>query len=207
MNWKLIDIKQETNHPFLNFFTLTYEVEEDDGKHTQYDYYMVSRRSRDQLLVKTSAFQKPDGVVMPLYYINENTKEVSFLLTKQYRPAVGAYMTSFTAGLLDKEDEIFSACKREAREESGAIITDLEILSPSAPTSVGLSDEINAVVLGRIIRFEKSDLEEFEDIRTDLFSIDEIKKMLNDKNYMFPVNIRILLLYLMNRFENKEVIK
>lgn len=202
MKWKLNKVTQETNHPFLNFFTLTYEVTSDDGKTKTYDYYMTSRRSKDELLVNSYNFVKPDGIVIPLYYKDKDGK-IFILLTKQFRPSVGRYLTSFVAGLVDSSDKnIEEVIKREAKEEAGAIVADIEILSSPAPTSVGISDEINMVALARIDHFESNKLEEFEDISVKLYDLDTIKKMLNDSNYLFPVNIRILLLYLFKRFEN-----
>lgn len=199
MKWKLKEIIQETAHPFLNYFTLIYDAEKDDGSVFEVKYYLVSRHKKEELVAKTGRINRPDGVVMPLYHIDENG-EVSFLLTHQFRPAVNNYMTSFVAGLVDKDEDLFEAAKREAKEESGAIITELELLSGPAPTSVGLSDEPNSVVLGRIVGFEKTNLEDCEDITTDLYSLTTIKNMLNDSRYIFPVNIRILLLYLIQRF-------
>lgn len=203
MKWTLKEIKQETNHKFLNYFTLVYQI--DDGKKVfDYEYYMVSRRSKDELLTYTHLINKPDGVLIPLYYLDYKNKEVKFLLTRQYRPCIGTYLTSFTAGLLEKDESIFDAVKREVKEESGAIVDDIEILAPSSPSSACISDEITAVALARIIDFKETNLEYCEDITTSLYTIKEIKKMLIDKNYIFPANIRILLLYLLERFKSFE---
>ncbi len=66
MKWTLKEVIQETNHPFLNYFTLVYDVEKPDGHHT-YSYYMASRRSKDELICQTKDISRPDGVVIPLY--------------------------------------------------------------------------------------------------------------------------------------------
>ena len=93
------------------------------------------------------------------------------------------------------------AAKREALEEAGAIITDLEVLAPNGTTSSGLSDETNAVVLGRIVSFKEKNLEAFEDIDSRLYSLDEVKEMLKDDQYLFALNVRLILLYLLERFK------
>lgn len=49
MNWKLVDVIQETFHPFLNYFDLVYEVEK-EGTVSIYHYYMVSRKTREEIL-------------------------------------------------------------------------------------------------------------------------------------------------------------
>lgn len=203
MKWTLIDIKQETNHPFLNYFTVTYDIEKEDGHHT-YSYYLCSRRDKEHLLPKIKRYSRPDAVMIPLYYLDEKTGKVSVVLTRQFRPAMGTYVTSVPAGLLDDNDEdIFKAAMREAKEEVGADITDLEMLSPSAPTSSGLSDETNAVVLGRITGFENTHLEEFEDIGFKLVPLAKAKEMMEDKDVFMAVNVRLILLYLLLRFKDR----
>lgn len=205
MKWTLIDVKKETDHSFLNFYTLTYDVEKEDGSHSSYSYYLSSRQKIENLRVVSKEYQRPDGVLIPLYYIDPKTKECSILLTTQFRPAVGRYCTSFTAGLLDDEDDdVLEAARREAREESGCEVTDLEYLVPPAPTSSGLSDEINCIVLGRIVSFGEKSLEEYEDIKTNLYPFKDIPKLLADSDYYFPVNIRVFLMYLLERFKDKR---
>ena len=194
MKWELKNIIQETNHPYLNFFTFEYDV---NGK--TYRYYLASRHSKEELY----AFHKnerPDGVMIPCYYIDEN-KEVSLLITTQFRPPLNRLVTSLPAGLLDPGDDLFSCAKREALEEGGVIIDDLELLCPTSPTSSGLSDEVNSVVMGRIISFDKNRLEEFEDISVKLILLKEIEKMLDDPQYFFALNVRLLIKYLILRFK------
>lgn len=198
MEWKLINIKQETNHKFLNYFTLTYEVYIGKEKKT-YDYFLASRHNINDLLAKTKNYKKIDGVVIALYFIDENN-DISVLLTKQFRPALGRYVTSFPAGLIDENEDILKAAKREAKEEAGVEIEDLSLLAKASPTSSGLSDETNAVVLGKIKSFNKTNLEEFEDINTQLVKLKDIDEILNNEDYFVAMNVRLILLYLKEKF-------
>ena len=199
MKWFLKAITKETNHPFLNSYVLHYSIEK-DGQIRPYEYYLASRHDKDELIAKTHLYQRPDGVIMALYEKKEDGIRV--LMTKQFRPAIGAYLTSMPAGLLDAEDDdLFIAAKREAKEESGAEITDLELLAPASPTSSGLSDELDAVVLGRIVGFGETHLEASEDISARLYTLKEIKAMMNDKAYFIPLLVRMILLYLLERFD------
>ena len=194
MKWKLLEIVQETNHPYLNFFTMHYEV---NGK--PYRYFFASRHNKDELFALHEAI-KPDGVMIPCYYIDENG-EVSLLISSQFRPALNKTVTSMPAGLLDPGDDIFSCAKREALEEGGVIIDNLELLCPASPTSSGLSDEVNSIVLGQIVDFKENRLEEFEDISVKLIPIKELEKMLVDPHYFFALNVRLLIKYLSLRFK------
>lgn len=199
MKWNLKSVTKETNHPFLNFYTLHYEVEK-GGEKKPYDYFMASRHEKEDLLPLTKSSKQPDGVTIPCYYLDENGN-ISFLITKQFRPAIGSFVYSVPAGLLDSNDEsVLSVAKREALEEAGAVLTDLEVLAPSGTLSSGLSDETNAIVLGRIASFEKKKLEEFEDIETLLVAREELETMLNDPSYFFSCTARLLFLYLLLRF-------
>ena len=92
--------------------------------------------------------------------------------------------------------------RREAKEEAGVEIEDLEILADIGSTSSGFSDETNAIVLARIKEEEQKDLEEFEDIRTDLYTIGQVEEMLKDKTCFFALEVRTLMLYLMLRFKD-----
>lgn len=199
MKWNLKSVTKETNHPFLNFYTLHYEVET-DSESKSYDYFMASRHEKEDLLPLSTSPKQPDGVTIPCYYLDEKGN-ISFLLTKQFRPAIGSFVYSVPAGLLDSKDEnVFSVAKREALEEAGAVLTDLEVLAPTGTLSSGLSDETNAIVLGRIASFDKRKLEEFEDIETLLVSREELERMLKDSSYFFSCTARLLFLYLLLRF-------
>ena len=201
MEWNVKKVTQETSHSFLNFVTVTYDVTKVDGSHYDYDYFMATRHKKESILPVTKDYSRPDGVTILLYHIDEKGNK-SILLTSQFRPAVGRRVTSIPAGLLDEDDtDILEAAKREALEEAGAIITDLEVLAPNGTTSSGLSDETNAVVLGRIVSFKEKNLEAFEDIDSRLYGLDEVKEMLKDDKYFFALNVRLMLLYLLERFK------
>lgn len=200
MEWKLIEVRQETDHPYLNYFTLVYQVKKEDTYRT-YEYYMTSRRKKEDLIPVVKRAKRPDGVMIPLYYRDKTTGKISFLLTRQFRPALGLYVTSVPAGLVDRNDkDIIQTAIREAKEEAGAMITDIEVIATIGSTSSGFSDETNGIVLARIDHFMTKDLEEFEDIKTRLYDIEEVNKMLSDESCFFALEVRTLLLYLIQRF-------
>lgn len=199
MKWNLKNIVKETSHPFLNFYTLKYEV--DFGDHLEeYSYFLASRHEKEDLLPFTHDFSRPDGVLIVLYLKEENNGH-KFLLSRQFRPAIGSYVYSFPAGLMDKDDSsILETAIREAKEEAGATIKNLEIICKTGSCSSGMSDETNAIVLGEIDSIAQNNLEEFEDISARLYSKEEVKKMLKDDQYFFADVARLALLYLLERF-------
>jgi ADP-ribose pyrophosphatase len=200
MNWKLKNIKKETDHPFLNFYTVTYEVDKDGLKY-DYSYFMSSRNSEENLVCKTQDTSQADGVLMPLYYVNPETKEISLLITKQFRPALNKYVSSFPAGLIDPNETIETTAHREALEEAGAIIDDLELICPPSPTSSGLTDELNAIMMARITGFKSNELEMFEDINTELVPLKDIEKYM--ESHFFAMQIRLVIKYILLRFKGQ----
>ena len=87
MRWSYLYADQDTHHCFLNLYTLHYEVTKEDGSKAPYDYYVASRNSLETLKAKKPDFSRPDGVIMALYYVDPETKEVSILINTQFRPA------------------------------------------------------------------------------------------------------------------------
>ncbi len=201
MEWKLINVIQETNHPFLNYFTLTYEVTQNDSSTKNYSYFICSRRKKDDLVSVKKDYSRTDGVLIPLYFINPKTGLLSTIITTQFRPALNNYVYSIPAGLVDNNEDLFLSAKREALEEVGANISDLELLAKSSPTSSGLSDELNSIVLAKIDSFSNNNLEEFEDIKFKIVAFKDLEEYLKDK--FVALQVQIIFKYLLLRFKGQ----
>ena len=202
MKWTLKKIDKETEHRFLNFYTVHYEVE-DDSKVKDYSYFLASRNEKiEDLRANKVSFSRPDAVLIGCYQIKDG--ELYMLLEKQFRPALNTFVYSFPAGLMDKDDQtIEDTARREAKEETGYDVTDIEILLPPSPTSEGLSDECNSVVLARLSDAGKENKEEFEDINSKLLSCFQVKELMNNPDILFSNSARLLILYLMERYSRK----
>ncbi len=201
MEWKLINVIQETNHPFLNYFTLTYEVTQNDSSTKNYSYFICSRRKKDDLVSVKKDYSRTDGVLIPLYFINPKTGLLSTIITTQFRPALNNYVYSIPAGLVDNNEDLFLSAKREALEEVGANISNLELLAKSSPTSSGLSDELNSIVLAKIDSFSNNNLEEFEDIKFKIVAFKDLEEYLKDK--FVALQVQIIFKYLLLRFKGQ----
>lgn len=205
MQWKFKSSIKETDHKFLNFYIVNYDVIKEDGEKKDFSYYVASRNlTQEELRVIKQDFQtRADAVLIGAYKILEG--KLYLLLEHQFRPALNHDVVSFPAGLCDKEDkDIFDSASRELKEETGYFASDWELLVPPSPTSEGLSDECNSVVICKVLEQGKENKEEFEDISARLYSEEEVRKMLTDNEIVFSNSARLLVLYLLERFGHKE---
>lgn len=202
MAWNLSSVEKETNHPFLNFYTLHYDVLK-EGTLKEHRYFVASRKDEKDLRPVSHDYKKPDAVVIGLYRFHEGKLEI--LLTKQFRPAIGNYVFSVPAGLIDGKESLEEAALREAKEEVGASkIENLEVLTPFSPTSSGLTDECNAFLMAEVKERTSTSLEEFEDINSKFVPIERCLELFKDPKYIIPLHVRIWLMYMAERFKAKE---
>ena len=143
------NIKTLFDTKFIHVYDLQYE----EGRH----YYDASRRKLSDLMAaKTDEeFQKalPDGVTC-FIIIKCKGKEPRLLTFYEYRYPTGQYLLSVPAGLLDEADKetenpIFTTAIREIKEETGLTFREgdrIEMVSPLALSSPGMTDESNGLV-------------------------------------------------------------
>ncbi len=204
MKWDFKGSKKDTEHPFLNLYVLQYEVTKDDGSiRPDFPYFLASRnKKKEDLRIVKQDFKRADAVLVGAYMIKDD--QLYLLLEHQFRPALNHDVVSFPAGLCDKEDkDIVASALRELREETGYTATDFEMIVPPSPTSEGLSDECNAVVICRLLEKGEDAKEEFEDLSAKLYSVKEVQEMLKDETILFSNSARILVLYLLEKFKNR----
>ncbi len=194
MDWKLCFVEQETDHKYLNFYTFHYEV---DG--VDYPYFVASRNKKKNLVALNEGKRRPDGVL--ILALKEEGEETSVLMIEQFRPAVNAYVLEFPAGLLDEADaSVLDTAVREASEETGVTLADVRLLCPPSPTSVGLSDEMLAVVEGKVVRVNEAHQERFEDIHARFVPLSEVRKLLNEPGRLIALNVRLCLEIVLERY-------
>lgn len=203
MQWKFKGYIKETDHKFLNHFVLNYEVTKDDGTIKDTQYFLASRNINPKdLRIYKQDFQRADAVLIGAYTFIDG--KLYLLLEKQFRQALNHEVISFPAGLCDKKDkDIISAAKRELKEETGYEATDYFLLLPPSPTSEGLSDECNAVITCKLLEKGQENKEEFEDISAKLYSVEEVKELLNDNKTIFSNSARLLILYFIEKYKNQ----
>lgn len=134
---KLINIKELVTTKFLSMYKLELINKAGNRK----DYFVASRRKKEDLTCVTHNHNRCDGVmIIPL------TEDDEVVLVKQYRPAIDDYLYELPAGIIDEGEEIEEAAKRELFEETGLKCKKCELYLKPSYTSVGLTDETTAVV-------------------------------------------------------------
>ncbi len=124
-------------------------------------------------------------VVVGLLYLPETDQ---ILLNEQFRVGVlmsgddHPWLYECCAGMVDEGEEPETALKREALEETGSEILEMEFIG-KAYSSPGSSDESFLLYCARIGKAEAGHYgleEEAEEIKTHLLSADEAIRMLDD---------------------------
>ncbi len=197
MNWKLKSIQKETDHRFLNFYVFHYEVEK-EGKTSDYPYFVSSRRGDDELEALTKKGQA-DGVVVCAL---TDEDEPSLLFIEVFRPPLNDYVIEFPAGLtMDGDKDPLETAKRESEEETGFTLRDVRLLCPPSPTSSGLTDELCAVVEGKIDAQLSQKLEEYEDIHFRLVKLSQVRHFFETCGHLVALNVRLITEAVLERYD------
>ena len=132
---------------------------------------------------------KIDAVVIIPKHIEKNT----LVLIKQFRVPINDYVIEFPAGLIDGEEDIKEAAKRELKEETGLELLDIDMEKTKNKVylSPGMTDESVAMIFcscnGEV---SLDNLEDDEDIEVLLLDKDELKELLKSN---FKIDVKAYL--------------
>lgn len=145
----------------------------------------------------------PEGKLIDPYYVYEFpnwvtalalTKDQQIVMVRQYRHALGETCLEIPGGCVDDTDPDFqTAIARELLEETGYQFSDYHYLGR---TSANPSTNNNLMHMflatgGRKIADQK--LDGNEDIQVELYSIEEVKKMLRDNQIVQAMHTTCML--------------
>ncbi len=184
---KLKKLTPLTETKFLSLYDAEYENRKGAEKH----WIIASRKNFDTL--KEQFFNKKeekiDAVIINAIHKTTN----SLVLIKQFRIPLNDYVYELPAGLLDADEGIEEAVRRELMEETGLSLVEIDNdkTNPKVYISAGMTDESVAMVYcsceGSI---SNSFLEDDEDIEAILVSKENAKELLKQN---IKMDIKVLL--------------
>ena len=173
MNKVLKWIEEISKGRFLTKYVFHYDV---DGE--EFPYEVVSRNT----------LEYPDDVTST----KANAVEIiakfddgDFLICKEFRYAVNDFVYEFPAGLIDEGETPVEAAIRELKEETGLDVLSVERVLPKAYSSAGMTDESLQTVFVTVTGTIKGSDNPKEEIYSYKVSVDDIAKLLEDKDAHF----------------------
>lgn len=185
-------VKKLTNIAKSRFLSL-YDAEYENRIGKEKHWIIASRKSEDTLKAKyfNGKVDTIDAVIIVPFHIPSK----SLVLIKQFRIPLNDYVYELPAGLLDENEFMEQAVKRELKEETGLSLVNIDYHSTMKKLyiSAGMTDESAALVYctcqGNI---SNKYLEDDEDIEAMLVSQDTAKKLLQ-QNINMDIKSAILL--------------
>lgn len=162
---------------FVNFFAM----EEMDLQFRRYDGTMSPVMNRCAALVGRAAVVLPYDPLRDQVLLVEQFRAATFIAGEK-RP----WMWEPVAGLIDPGETPETTARREAMEEAGVKVTDLEVVSNAYPSS-GASGEFIHIFVGLA---DLSDIQgggglasEGEDLRSEIISFETLMQGIDDHSY------------------------
>ena len=198
MEQKLLSVEKNYDTKYLKFYTAQYET---DGN--KRDYYFVSRNDVDNLAINHEEV-KPTAIEAFTYTYDDNG-DIQVVMIEEFRSAIGKYVTSFCAGLIEKDEDVNKAIEREVYEELGAEVANIKLLQNyPLPMCAGMCDEANYMALVQVKNIGKQHLEKTEDIKLRIYSLQELNKKVENNEIYLTASGYLGYLVLYNYLINKE---
>ena len=140
--------------------------------------------------VRHERVELPSGVVVPDYYILEypdwvniiaRDKEGRFVFISQYRHGLGATSYEIPAGTMEPHDESpLETAKRELQEETGYCGGEWRELMKVCANPATQCNTTHCFIAEGVEQLFDQELDSSEDIDIHLFTLDEVRSLLND---------------------------
>ncbi|MDM8553553.1 NUDIX hydrolase [Desulfococcaceae bacterium HSG7] len=177
-------IDKITDNIHLNLFQIAYS----DRNGNEKKWQIASRLARPKCV--TGKFNIPDAVVIVPFH----QKKKKLVVIKEFRVPLGGYQYGFPAGLIDENETLEEASRRELKEETGLNLRHVGHISPPLYSSSGMTDESVAMVFAECDGEPSNQLNESsEDISVIFVSPTQARQMLNQSELKFDVKTWLVL--------------
>jgi len=181
-----LNYKKLTNLKWLNMFDVSYI-----NKKGQKGTWQIASRAVAPKCA-TGLFSRPDAVVIAAFHRTEK----KMVVTREFRVPLADYEFGFPAGLVDENETVEAATRRELAEETGLEVTRMLKIGPPVYSSAGMTDESVAVVYVQCDGIASTDRTEgSEDIEVLFFSPSDARRACADAALKFDAKAWIILSY------------
>ncbi len=139
--------------------------------------------------VRRDTCERPDGKIVTPYYVYEFpewvcalafTKDGRVVLERQYRHGIGETAFELPGGCVDKEDSnLEAAIGRELLEETGYEFEEFHYLGKTCANPSTNNNWMHLYIAKGGTKSAKQHLDENEDIEVHLFTVDELKSLID----------------------------
>lgn len=166
---------------FLKKYTMRYDL----GNGKTYDWEMVSPR---ELKTASDIAAHPTAVEVIGRFENGD-----FLLIREFRYPVNRFCYSFPTGMIDQNETVEEAARRELLEETGAQIVSIDRILPHGCFAAGLCDEIIAPVYATVKGSLRGSSDPVEEIIPCRVSPAEIRTLLEEDDLSITLSCLLVL--------------
>lgn len=178
---KVKNIKTLAATKYLSLYSADYINKKGDLR----NWTIASRKKLET--VENKFFNNGEDNIDAVIIFAEHVDEKKLVLIRQFRVPINNYVIELPAGLIDGNEKIEEAARRELKEETGLDLIDIdrEATKEKVYISAGMTDESVALVKctcnGTV---SKENLEDDEDIEVIMVTKEEAKKLLNSNEVM-----------------------
>ena len=191
MEYKILDKKKIFHNKILEIETVNLEVERYNGQKMRFERIAFEKR----------------GVSAVLLEIEESSELV---LVEQFRYSAAnsgnCWVMEIVAGLIDKGENPEEAAIREAKEETGYLVQNLELISSFYP-SVGVSNQVMHLFFAKVkqnqrIKDYQKGWDPEEDLKVCHYKKEKLLSLLQDNKIRDGKTIVALQWYFLKRLYN-----
>jgi len=153
--------------------------------------------------VRKDKCETPDGKIIDPYYVYEFptwvtalalTQDKKVIMVRQYRHAIDDVCLEIPGGCVDQEDRsLQNAIARELQEETGYSFKEYNYLGKISPNPSTNNNWMHMFLATGGDKTHDQNLDHNENIEVELYSIDELKKLLKENKIIQAMHVTCIM--------------